>query len=227
MMKKIVKTKRTVNTYEIMPIGFHGDEYLLNLINYIVSLNVNSFVETGTNVGSTLQYFASKYPNIPCYSCEPDIKAFSIAKEHTKSLKNVILYNQTSQEFISTLEKDHAEIFDAKPLFWLDAHGYGFEWPIEEEIRFVSTKFKNGYVLIDDFKVPHLDVFGYDVYQDQVCSYDYIKKFFPHHNYQLIYPNYTEKTSNHHPLRGWGLFVFGEQLEFPEKIQKFIKIAEQ
>ena len=224
-MKKIVDTKRTVATYQFLPTGFHGDKHLIDLIDYLVSLQASTFIETGTNVSSTLHYFASKNLNMPCYSCEPDTKAFSIAKEHTKSQKNVNLYNQTSQEFIQTLEEEHPEVFEGKPIFWLDAHGYGFEWPIEEEIKFVSSKFEKCYVLIDDFKVPHLDVFGYDVYQDQVCSYDYIKKYFSHHNYQLIYPNYTEKTSKHHPLRGWGLFVFGEQLKFPEEIQKYIKFA--
>ena len=180
------------------------------------------FVETGTNVGSTLAYFAQRYPNIPCLSCEPDLEAFRHAHENVSGLTNITLYNQTSQQFLETLSEKHPEIFTKKVLFWLDAHGYGFQWPLKEELAFITKKFKQALILIDDFKVPNKEMFGYDEYDGQICSYDYIKDSLSRldRTYQLYYPNYTEKTSQHHPLRGWGLIVFGQvsDLMLPEQL---------
>ena len=55
-------------------------------------------------------------------------------------------------------------IFRQNVLFWLDAHGYGFKWPLKDEVRFIAEKFKHAYILIDDFKVPGLGCFGFDEY---------------------------------------------------------------
>lgn len=207
--------------YNSLPIGFHGDEYLLNFIDFLIKQKICSFIETGTNIASTLRYFASKYPEIDCYSCEPDEKAYGGAYKNIKGLNNVKLFNCLSQEFLKIIEKEYDHLYKEKTLFWLDAHDYGFDWPLKEEIEFIFQNFDTGYILVDDFKVPHLDVFGFDSYGSQECSYEYIKTAIPDIPHQLFYPNYKEKTSKHHPLRGWGLLVFGEELNLSEYIQSF------
>lgn len=195
--------------------GFHGDQFLIDIINFIIgNKNISNFIETGSNVGSTLAYLAKKYPHINCLSCEPDENAFQEAKKNTKTLDNVTIYKKLSQEFIYEIKKNHPSIFNQKNLFWLDAHGYGFVWPLKEEIEFILNNFSNAYIFIDDFKVPHLEAFKYDSYDKQICSFDYIKDAVPDIPYKLYYPNYTQKTSNHHPLKGWGLFVIGEEDTF-------------
>ncbi|MEL6719281.1 MAG: hypothetical protein AAFP82_11240, partial [Bacteroidota bacterium] len=168
------------------------------------------------------KYFASKYPDIDCYSCEPDKKAYYHANSNTERLQNVNLFNCLSQDFLKMIELEYTHLFERKALFWLDAHDYGFHWPLKEEIEFIFKNFKNGYILIDDFKVPHLDIFGYDFYENQECSYNYIKDAIPNVPYQLFYPNYEEKTSKHHPLRGWGLLVFGEELILSKSIESLV-----
>lgn len=201
-------------------VGFHGDQHLLSIVDSL-SQHVDAFVETGTNVGSTLAYFAQTYPHIPCLSCEPDLEAFRLAQQNISGLANVTLYNQTSQQFLVTLREKHSGIFSKTPLFWLDAHGYGFQWPLKEELTFITENFPQALVLIDDFKVPGREMFGYDEYEGQVCSFDHIKDSLnPAGSYKVYYPNYTEHTSPHHPLRGWGLIALGvvPDLEFPEHL---------
>lgn len=166
-------------------------------------------IETGANVGTTLVYFAKKYPSVRCFSCEPDDSAYSHANENTTGLENVSLFKGTSQQFLKYLLVKESWIFSEKALFWLDAHGYGFEWPLKAELDFITRQFDSGYILIDDFKVPGRDDFIYDQYLEHVCSYDYVKDSLnPDLTYQLYYPSYQEKTSQHHPLCGWGLLVF-------------------
>jgi len=210
-----------------MSVGFHGDKYLLDFVD-VLTKEVDIFIETGANVGSTLVYFAHKYPHIPCLSCEPDIEAFHHAQRNLANASNATLYNQTSQEFLITLEKQYPDVFRKPTLFWLDAHGYGFKWPLKEELAFITAKFSHAWILIDDFKVPGLDGLGYDVYEEQVCAFDYIKDALnPAQSYSLYYPNYTEHTSQHHPLRGWGAMVFNRSSAFqiPASLSSKIRLA--
>lgn len=215
------KLPAVTTRFAFLPVGFHGDRYLLDIVDALAQ-DAEVFVETGTNVGSTLAYFARKYPNIPCLSCEPDAEAFQHARKNVSGLPNITLYNQTSQQFLETLREKHGDIFQKKALFWLDAHGYGFQWPLKEELAFISGNFAHALILIDDFKVPGQEMFGYDEYQGQICSYEYVKNALDTARmYKVYYPNYTEHTSPHHPLRGWGLIEYGQEqgLRLPERMQ--------
>lgn len=195
---------------QFINVGFHGDKNLLNLTMYIAN-KCEIFIETGSNVGSTLAYVARCHPAMRCLSCEPDRSAFEQAKKNTSSYINVELFEGTSQQFIQHLSAQEQEIFLQSCFFWLDAHGYGFEWPLKKELEFITSRFSKGYVLIDDFKVPGREYFIYDEYEGQVCSYDYVKEALDSRKtYQLYYPTYKDKTSKHHPLCGWGLLVFGD-----------------
>ena len=217
-----------IDRFKFLDIGFHGDQYLIEIVDFLAQY-CEFFIETGTNVGSTLTYFAGKYPQISCISCEPDEKAFQLARQNTSKLNNVSIFNELSQNFLFRLEREYQHLFNKECLFWLDAHGYGFKWPLKEELNFITTKFGRGYVLIDDFKVPGLeDVFKYDIYQEQICSFDYVKdSLSTEKKYNVYYPNYTDKTSKHHPLVGWGLIEFGhsDELVIPENLQNKVNIS--
>jgi hypothetical protein len=212
--------------FTFLDIGFHGDKYLLSFVDAILS-RCGCFIETGANVGSTLAYVARTYPHIQCLSCEPDHEAYLHSVENIKTL-NAILFNESSQAFLYRLQAKYAHLFDRTVLFWLDAHGYGFEWPLKQEVSFITQHFKSAYILIDDFKVPGLDCFGYDKYGNQECSFDYLKDSLNSRiRYDIYYPAYTDKTSKHHPLRGWGLLAYGQDSKFevPESIKNKIQIV--
>jgi hypothetical protein len=200
--------------------GFHGDRYLLDLVNYLLG-KVSVFIETGTNVAATLEYVAKRYPDTKCFSCEPAKRPFQLAKKYTKNLSNVILTNESSQQFFARIEKDLC----AKPtLFWLDAHGRGFKWPLLEEVRFITNNFTKGLVLIDDFKVPHIKKFKFDKHEGQVCSFAYIKNSINSKlKFDLYYPNYRERTSTFHDLTGWGLLLFGFDIDLCTKFDFIVK----
>lgn len=202
------------------PKGFHGDRYLLRLVDRLAA-RAGLFLETGANVGSTLGYVARRYPTLPCLSCEPDPTAAEVAERHACTRPGVELLRGTSQELLATLAKRSAEGFARPLLAWLDAHGYGFEWPLRDEVRFLTERFDSGCLLIDDFKVPHDSRFGFDAYGDAECSFDYIRAAIaPHVAWRLYYPAYAEHTSPWHPLRGWGVLQFGRDLEALERLDR-------
>ena len=227
--KYLINKNSPNSRFKFFDIGFHGDPYLLQLVNLILHTNCDLFVETGTNVGSTLAYVAKQFPNIQCFSCEPDQVAFSYAEQNTIQYKNVNLFNETSSKFLARLEHDYSNIFELNVLFWLDAHGYGFKWPLLDEVEFITHNFKAAYMLIDDFKVPGMDCFGYDRYEDQECSLDYIKPALNRaKGYSMYFPHYTDNNSLHHSLRGWGLIEFGHvtPLKLPEILNKKVRLQE-
>jgi hypothetical protein len=212
-MFKFLKKKKPVDradsSYVFHEIGFHGDEYLIALVDDILD-KVSVFFETGTNVGTTLAHIASRNTKVQLHSCEPDKRAFDFAVSNTEKYDNATVYNMLSQDFMKMISTEMPEVFEKPSAFWLDAHSYGFKWPLKEEVKFITGSYKNGFILVDDFKVPGLDEFLYDKANRQVCSYDYIKSSIQADKYRLYYPSYTDKTSKHHPLIGWGLIVFGD-----------------
>ena len=218
-MSGLFSKRRNEASYQFQDIGFHGDHYLLALVDDIATRErVDYFIETGTNVGSSLVHFAKRHPQINALSCEQDAEACRRAREHARGLENAEIYNLASKDFLKLLAK-RPGLFEKRCLFWLDAHGYGFEWPLREEVRFIANNFATAYVMIDDFKVPGLDCFRYDEYQSQVCSYDYIRESLGSRPHQLFGPRYTDRTSKHHPLVGWGLIVLGTEYEAPPALQ--------
>lgn len=214
------------NRFSFHTLGFHGDRYLLEVADWILP-RVDLFVETGTNVGSTLAYVAKRYRELPCLSCEPDAEAFASAVENTAGLGNVQIYNESSQVFLNRLLMVDPVVRDRPVLFWLDAHGYGFDWPLRDEIAFITRNLTSAFILIDDFKVPDRPEFGFDCYLSQECSLEYIEgSLEPTRPYAVFYPAYTDRTSTHHALRGWGLILDDNRgVEIPDRLRSSLSLT--
>ena len=211
-------------------IGFHGDAYLLRLVAHLAQRS-EVFVETGTNLGTTLGFVARTFPALRCLSCEPDRAAFEVARRYVADHPQVAISNETSQDFMARLAAIGDELFKSSTLFWLDAHGYGFDWPLREELHFIGERFDQGFVLIDDFVVPGRPEFGFDQYEEHICSWEYVRESLSvDWRYRLYYPAYTEHTSSFHPLRGWGLIQFGRgplgRLDLEPDLAGVLELAE-
>jgi FkbM family methyltransferase len=199
--KAAPKQNRPVST--VFEVGFHGDRYLLDLIDQLMP-ETKAFIETGTNVGTTAHYIASKYPHVQVYSCEPDTAAFATAQQTTASDSNVHLYNQLSPDFLYQLHREESHLLKTLNLYWMDAHDYGFQWPLHDEIRHITETLPSAIILVDDAKVQeHETEFRYCSYNEQECDFDYITNALAAgKTYRVFYPAYTEHTSKHHPLIG-------------------------
>ena len=211
-----VRWKNILNaqqSFDFSPIGFHGDRYLMEMAGSCL-LQVEQFIETGANVGSTFCYVAKQNTHLHAYSCEPGKEAFEHVRKNARPYNNTSLFNTSSIPMLKNLVQDDPDIVNRDTVFWLDAHGNGFQWPLREEVAFITSHFTCAYIFIDDFRVPGIDEFKWDEYGGQSCSFDYIKDAItPGLTYSLYYPTYREKTSLHHPLVGWGLIEFGHDWE--------------
>ena len=197
-------------TDTVYPVGFHGDAYLLEVVELLLARS-ERFAETGSNVGSTLGWVARQHPDLPCLSCEPDSRSHDRATEHLSELDNVELFREPSGLFLDRLLR--REVHRHATTFWLDAHGGDWEWPLEEEIRRISGRWDRAHVLVDDCRVPGRDWFGWDSYGGVDCGPELVLDSIApgRDDWSLWVPAYRERTSEHHPLRGWCLLLLGEE----------------
>jgi len=184
--------------------GFHGDPYLLQVVD-ILAEYVEQFVETGTEAGSTVGYFARMYPHIHCWTTETDQGTYEVALVNVANHPNITLCNDHSLDFL----KENNPISPA--LFWLDAHSHGWGCDLGKETAIILERWSGGYILFDDFQVPECPDFGYDWYKSYgKLSWEKIVEDIPEELMpkvkQLIYPNYEPKFG----WRGWALVVFGD-----------------
>ena len=203
----------------LFELGFHGDRHLIRLVDWLAQ-QAQAFIETGANVGSTSRFMAQRFADMPVYSCECDPGAFALARRHLAPHKNACIEQAASPAFLYAIHDRHPELCEQTNLYWLDAHGYGFRWPLVDEIAFLTSQLERALVLIDDFRVPGRPEFKYDVYDGQVCALETIRPaLHAGRRYTLVVPDHSEHTSPHHPLVGVGLIYFGLDLELPEPLR--------
>lgn len=202
-------------------LGFHGDRYLLEFIDPLLR-QAEYFLETGANVGTTLGYVAQHYPHLTLYSCEPDARAYATAKQHTSGLQNVHLYQELSPEFLYARHKEQPQLATSRNVYWLDAHSYGYKWPLHDELRFITAQNETAVIAVDDAQIPGQPQFKYMEDGGQICDLELITAALrPGKTYQVIYPTYTERTSPHHPLVGVITILFGGGFSLPEPLPHF------
>lgn len=202
MLDLFKKKKSSRIIYPVFNKGFHGDDFLIDVTNFVLK-NCKNFIETGSAEATTLSFVAKAHSTINCYSCEADAKVYVHAKKQVEQFSNVVLKNTYSPDFIIDLVRENPQLLQEKTCFWLDAHGYGFQWPLREEVNFILSNFTDSCIFIDDFKVPGEQQFGYDVYGKQECSLEYISDILAKFSTKIYFPKYTKVTSEYHPLRGW------------------------
>ena len=101
------KYGRLIGNWMLYKFRLHGDFIHLNVLKKIIKEhNITSIVETGTYLGYTTMLLAKTFPNLEIYTCEINNEFYLKAKENTKSLKNIHLFNSTSPEFIKSLIKN-------------------------------------------------------------------------------------------------------------------------
>ncbi len=159
----------------VVDLGFHGDRYLLDLVADCMPI-IGAFIETGTNVGSTARYVCTEYPGVPVYSCEPSADAYAVAQRTLAGFPKSHLYQLPSPDFLHHLYGDRPELAGSTNLFYLDAHGFGFEWPLKDEVAFITGKNPCGLILIDDFEVPGEPQFGFCEYDGHRCGFPLIEQ---------------------------------------------------
>ena len=196
---------------QLHELGFHGDAYLLALIDRLLPF-VDGFIETGANLGSTTRYVADRFSGLTVLSCEPGDEAAAEAARNVADYSNATVYSEFSPDFLHHVFTYAPQLNGALNCHFLDAHGHGFKWPLADEIAFI-TRQQCGVIIVDDCRVPDRPEFKYSKYAGQECCLEYIEAALdPRHEYDVVFPDYQDRTSQHHALSGYVLIAFGTPL---------------
>jgi predicted O-methyltransferase YrrM len=127
-----------------------------------------NYVETGTYLGMTTDFLArTAIKRHACvHSCELDSRFFAIARRTVGALENVHLHHTDSVTFLRSLLP---QLSGALNFVYLDAHDRE-HLPLRAELDILQGC-RDTVVMIDDFKVPFDERFGWDKYdnEQEIC----------------------------------------------------------
>ena len=146
---------------------FEGDTFIpQEILKLKERFNIKTVLETGSQYGFTLKWFTDNFDK--AIGCEI----------------NVDFYNYCKQQFLNIIHSNSVFVIGINPadLIYLDAHGFGTECPLKQELQQIINSQSKPVIVIHDFKVQGKD-FGYDTYEYELC-YEEIKEYL-----DKIYPD--------------------------------------
>ncbi len=166
--------------------GFNGQMYRMrDIAKLFAAINFKQVVETGTCNGETSGYLAEAY-GMRVTTSEVDAGWVDTARIRLQGLP-VDVWRLDSREMLKALvvEGKHA----VTTFFYLDAH-WGEDLPLAEELETIAGNWKRFVAVIDDFRVPDDQGYGYDDYgPGKVIGVELLRPVIKKHDLQLWIPN--------------------------------------
>lgn len=158
------------------------------LVKDLMSIfDIDTFIETGTYKGDSLNRVISWFPDksIKFYSIDINHDFQKEAKEKIND-QRVTFINDSSDQFL--MKSMSSGIFNDQQcnLFFLDAHWNDY-CPLRDEISQI-LKLKKTIIVIDDFSIPFNLKARFDAQLNGSLCWNYIKHLFKGINYRLYYP---------------------------------------
>ena len=154
-------------------VGFNGQALRKAMFHNLMTIVDFQYVfETGTWTGNTTGYMAET-TKLRVFSTELDRRFYVIAKQRLAHLDAITLENLDSRQFIRKLAGNPA-LTQGRAFFYLDAHWHN-DLPLREEIELIAQHWRDFVIMIDDFKVPGDEGYGYDDYgKGQALTLEYV-----------------------------------------------------
>ena len=210
---------------------FNSDQILTRTVDFLLTeCNVKSFIETGTYLGHTCRYIASRHSHMPVSTVESNPDFFDASQRVLCQYRNVTSFRGDSAVMVSQFVQDGIE---GLPLFFLDAHWYDY-LPLPDEIRSIGHYLTDAIMVIHDFQVPDMD-YGFDVCKGQAIGIELLAaNIDKSKNYQIYFPNYTYEQAYsilpqpNQQLRGYAVIFQGarkaaERFAASEYVQWFVR----
>jgi len=142
-------------------VGFNGQAGRKRVFEEIRRAFVfDVMIETGTYLGNTTAYMAET-SGLRVITCEVDKRFYTVAKTRLSDFDNIQFYLGDSRGFLNYLVD--SGMGNKTSFFYLDAHWYA-DLPLQEEIVLIAANWNRFCILIDDFRVPGDEGYGYDSY---------------------------------------------------------------
>ena len=142
-------------------------------LELIEKINFSAIAETGTYRGTTTEFMHNS-SGLPVYTVELHPRNFGYVRCRFFLRRSIVPFHDDSRSFLRRLVKNRPFI-EKRTFFYLDAHG-GEDLPLREEIQFIFENCPQAVVMVDDFKVPGDEAYGFDDYGNgKVLSLEYLK----------------------------------------------------
>ena len=144
-------------------------------------MDVDVVIETGTYRGTSTEFFSAVF-GVPVETVEGNPRLFTYSRRRLAFDPKISVTLGDSRAFLREVaqRRSHQTAF-----LYLDAH-WENELPLREELEIIRDHWKSAAVLVDDFRVPGDDGYGYDDYgAGQALVEEYLP---PMPGWTLLYP---------------------------------------
>jgi len=154
--------------------GFEGDHHIeAEIAKLCQQFKITSIIETGSQYGHTTKKLAKYGTTI---SCEIDKLNYDIAKQNLINKETgkdiAICFNCDS---VALLKTNLKAMNNQRVLMYLDAHWNGT--PLLNELVEIQKSGITPVIVIHDFKVPNHPELGFDSYNGQDYTFEWIKPY--------------------------------------------------
>jgi hypothetical protein len=172
-----------MNIPNLMPYqmnSFNGDGFIEDSFKqFQKEFNLKAAIETGTCLGSTTLFLSTVFEKVLTIENNKGYALIAINRAKALDLKNIDFIHGDSGEILSSVI--YANKIGDDTMFFLDAH-WSDNCPLIKELEAIAENKIRPVIAVHDFKVPNNPTLGFDSYNGQDFTLDWIK---PH--VDLIY----------------------------------------
>jgi predicted O-methyltransferase YrrM len=182
----------SVSAYRLGRSAFNHSPELSSFFHFLSHYHhTNVAIETGTFEGFTTRFFTLNFDEV--HTIEISEENYKKGEKLLEDCSNVHRYLGNSPD---VLKQILPPLKDQRIFCYLDAHWNEY-WPLLDEIKEIGkTHHDNCIIVIDDVKVPGRSDIPFDSYNNQPCSYEYVKNqlqsVFTEYDYHYVIPRNPE-----------------------------------
>lgn len=180
-------------------------------LELISSYSPELLIETGTYRGTTTKCLSDNFSG-PVYTIESDPRNFGFALCQLFWKRNVRCKLGDSRNWLKRiLEKNSAQ----RVFVYLDSH-WNADLPLREEIEIVQAGWLSSIIMVDDFKVPDDEGYGFDSYgMEAELTLEYIRPVVKQGS-AFFFPTARSRDESGR-RRGCVIIAFGNGIDAAEK----------
>jgi hypothetical protein len=146
-----------------------------------------AIIETGTFRGNTSEFMAS-IMKMPLYTVEHNKRYYAFAKMRLRRFSNIEMHCGDSRECVLELIRS-GRLPKGIIFFYLDAH-WSEDLPLADEIKIILDSCVEAIIMIDDFRVPSDQGYGFDDYgAGKALTPEYIAPLVVEYQLTQFYPS--------------------------------------
>lgn len=161
--------------YEKNHEGFEGDTFLADKVKSLIDkFGVKWAIETGTYRAATTKRLSEWVELVN--TIEIDHENFNISKDVLRPYHKALPHRGSSNEVLPRILKYYSSREQIpQTLFYLDAH-FNLYCPLLDELNIIAEYKLKPVIVIHDFQVPGHPELGFDEYNGQPFTWEWIKE---------------------------------------------------